>query len=116
MLRNKYAIFCFLYQLRNSTEEYQSTAVVKTIDLNQFISKPPNVTSLGVPRDGPEISPAVDRTTTHYSLGKGISFEVSEQLLIRDILYCFQGVDGKYITYNPKVPLSWTPVKTHPFI
>jgi hypothetical protein len=29
------------------------------------------------------------------------AFEVPEHLLIRDLLFSYQGIDGKYLTWNP---------------
>lgn len=35
-----------------------------------------------------------------YTLSNNYTFDISEQLLLRDLLYVFQGIDGEYITYN----------------
>lgn len=58
----------------------------------------------------------LDRSLIAYSLDKQddshgdaaegarrkLPFELSEQLLLRDLLYVFQGIDGKYIKFNAK--------------
>eukprot|EP01138_Halocafeteria_seosinensis_P009649 gb/GECG01009860.1/.p1 GENE.gb/GECG01009860.1/~~gb/GECG01009860.1/.p1 ORF type:complete len:1022 (+),score=109.43 gb/GECG01009860.1/:1-3066(+) len=39
---------------------------------------------------------------SHDARRRKLPFELSEQLLLRDLLYVFQGIDGKYIKFNTK--------------
>ena len=77
-------------------------------DVSKYLNIPSQASETLVNKTEEEIehtklSPSVDRTITHYKIQDNLSFEESEQLLIRDILYAFHGVDGHYTLFNHKV-------------
>eukprot|EP00871_Galdieria_phlegrea_P003551 jgi/Galph1/4197/GphlegSOOS_G2851.1 len=38
-----------------------------------------------------------------YMMEENASYEISEAVLVREVIYTIQGIDGKYIKYNPKI-------------
>jgi hypothetical protein len=44
----------------------------------------------------------IDTSLAYFKVEPGMSFELSEQLLIRDLLFVFQGIDGRYIKFDHK--------------
>lgn len=59
----------------------------------------------GAPRSEMGVAPAPPdaaqaRKFKHFSVDGTTSFEVSEQLLVRDMVYVFQGIDGAYVKFD----------------
>jgi gamma-tubulin complex component 3 len=97
IVTKKWAILYLLHSL-SSSKNQSSHLVLSGVSLSHVALKPQPQSLNPLPAQGRNVDP---QTLTNNSLVKqNTTFEVPEEVLLRDIVFTFQGVNGKFIKFN----------------
>jgi gamma-tubulin complex component 3 len=105
IIRNKWAILSLLDSVRDSTSDVPFSSLSISSTSSEKI--PENV--IRAPESAKPASELLssnkskrkfDWSLTHWRVSEETNFRDSEQIILRDMIFALQGIDGKYIKYS----------------
>ena len=107
IIRNKWSILSLLDSLRDSTSEVPFSSI-STLDASSTSQKiPENIIRAPEPaRPASELlfsnksKRKFDWSLTHWRVDDETDFRDSEQIILRNMIFALQGIDGQYIKYS----------------